>query len=254
MPAPDRDGAAATRLDVSLVAARRPDLLSRTLDSFGARVLCHFRLGRVHVNLDPIFGDSADHDACLQLIDRHLPGASVFQPPQPGFGAAVRRLWGASDGDGLVLHLEDDWIVLDDIPPSRVLEMFEDPQVAVAMPLCREHDRAPGTAFNERTSRHSWLGLPWRSRRQPRFGTSPQFLRAGFAREVAALMNPAMDPEKQMRDNRNPALERHQARYRCRLMSGPAPSGFLIEDIGRGWRDARGIEKVVRDGVSMWTQ
>ena len=85
------------------------------------------------------------------------------------------------------------------------------------------------------------------------FGTSPRFLEGAFARRCAGLIDPALDPEKQMRPPGNPALIAYLNEYRCRFL--PAKDGAaLITDIGREWRDARGIEKVVEQGVSRWRQ
>lgn len=56
------------KIDVCIVAARRPDLLAATLESLSKRMLDHFEIENVHMNLDPIFGDDDAHAACLELV------------------------------------------------------------------------------------------------------------------------------------------------------------------------------------------
>ena len=97
-------------LDVSIVSGARPDILDRTLSSFGSRMLKNFRLGRVVANIDMIFGSRTDCSACVDVILAHFPNADIRIPATPSFGEAVKSNWGRTSGD-FVLHLEDDWIV-----------------------------------------------------------------------------------------------------------------------------------------------
>lgn len=85
-----------------------------------------------------------------------------------------------------------------------------------------------------------------------KFGTSPQFLRGDYARRIGALLDPNLDPEKQMFHGLNPEIAKAQKPLRCALLGGVGIP-YLIEDIGREWRDARKITKTVRRGRSIWT-
>jgi len=107
--------------------------------------------------------------------------------------------------------------------------------------------------FSERRRKRRLLGVPLGTRRIAIFGTSPCFLDGAFARGSARLMDPGLDPEKQMRKGRNPALEDFQQRFRCRLLPGPGGTE-LITDIGREWRDGKGITKTTVDGRSIWEE
>lgn len=83
------------------------------------------------------------------------------------------------------------------------------------------------------------------------FGTSPRFLDPIFARKNSELMNPELDPEKHMRPGFNNDLFKYIAPYRAFIVKGfDQPN--VIEDIGREWRDIRGITKKVINGVSHW--
>jgi hypothetical protein len=237
-------------LDIALVSGRRPELLARTLASFGANLFPGFAIGGVFANIDPVFGHAADQAACRDLVLSHFPHARVFEPATPGFAAAVQRVWGATTGD-LVFHLEDDWELNEPLTPDDILPLMVDDTRSVA-PVSVEMGWDGQALFNQRRRRKRLLGIPVGRTVFNVFGTSPRFLEGGFARRCAALMDPALDPEKQMRRPGNPALIAHQQPFRCRLLPGRTRPD-LITDIGRGWREARGIEKVVSAGVSTWT-
>jgi hypothetical protein len=241
--------AAPARLHVCLVAGRRPDLLGRTLASFSERVFAHFRLGQVLVNLDPFAGDADDHAACLDLIGRAFPEPRVFEPPTPSFGAAVKRLWSALP-DGLVLHMEDDWIVREDVTPALVLPLMRGRTRALA-PLSAEHKWNGKSPFKTHRVKTRLFGLTIWRRTAGTFGTSPRFIDGAFARRCGALMDPDLNPERQMYLPHNKRLHDFMAPYANRLL--PARDGGpLILDIGRDWRRAQNLRKVVDGGVTRW--
>jgi hypothetical protein len=250
MPEPvSKTGAPA--LDVTLVAGRRPDLLRRTLASFASGLFAHFTVAGVYANLDPIFGDDTDHARCLQAIRDAFPDAVVFEPPSASFGAAVQRVWAATRSD-LVFHLEDDWELNEPVAPDDVLPLMTGATKAVVL-VAKELGWNGRDLYNHRMRRVRFLGISVRRRRFEVFGTSPRFLDGRFARECARRIDPLMDPEKQMRPPGNPALIDYLQSYRCRFLP-PKREVELITDIGRAWRDARGIEKTVTKGVSAWTR
>jgi hypothetical protein len=239
------------RLDITLVSGCRPDLLVRTLASFQSGLFAHFAIGGVFANIDPVFGNEDDRAACRAAILGHFPGAEISEPETPGFGAAVARVWAATRGD-LVFHVEDDWILNEPIGPEDVLPLMSGATLSV-VPVARELGWNGRDLYNFRRRKTRFLGIPVGRRHFNVFGTSPRFLEGAFARRCAELMNPALDPEKQMRPPGNPALIAYINEYRYRFL--PSKAGAeLITDIGREWRDARGIEKVVADGVSTWTR
>jgi hypothetical protein len=241
--------AGARPIDVTLVSGRRPELLRRTLASFDAGLFSRFRIGRFIANLDPIFGDASDHAACLGAIRERFPEAEVFEPKAAGFGAAVKRIWAATTA-ALVFHLEDDWALNEAIDPARIAALMTGTTRAVAL-VSREMGWNGSDAFNRRRKKVRVLGIPVRSQEFEVFGTSPRFLEGDFARRCAALMDPDLDPEKQMRPPGNRALISFLQAYRCRFLT-PTTGDEVITDIGREWRDARGIEKVVAKGESHW--
>ena len=236
--------------DLVLVCGRRPVLLERTLASFCRTVFPAFRFANVLVNIDPFCGTVADGHACADLIRAAFPDAQIFMPDRPGFGAAVIRLWQASESD-ILLHLEDDWLALEPLTPAEVERDLTGDVTALTL-MCAT-----------KNTRNQKFQTARRIVRQPdgtdadqfvsAFSTSPGFFDGAFARQAAALMRPEFDPEKQFFRGLNHALEAFAFRHRCKFLFGKQ-SPFMIEDIGRDWQRDQGIVKSYdrRTGRSLW--
>jgi hypothetical protein len=239
------------KIDVVLVSGCRPELLSRTLNSFNDKVFCNFTVNTCYANIDPFGGAQADGAECARIIYRYFPNAVISMPDTPGFGAAVKTVWGQSTAP-VVLHLEDDWLVSDIITPSHIEPLLVGDTRAVRL-LSKHMSWNRRSEFHERTGRYRWMGITYRRVRTAAFGTSPGFLTGAFARTCAELMRPDLDPEKQMRPGLNPLLFAYMSQFKCRVLHGEKQAD-IIHDIGREWREEKGIVKVVSNGRSLWQQ
>lgn len=239
-------------LDICLIAGRRPDLLKATLESFQRRLFGNFQIRNFYANIDPIFGTGTDGQAAADVIRSFFPKALITMPEEPGFCAAVQRNWSATSAE-FVLHLEDDWLLNVDITPDIVTE-FGDPQIAqVAFHSAEKNwdmKRRGKFHYCRRPVRVFGLPLPIKPK-FPRFTTSPSFLRGAFARNAAKLFDVRLDPEKQFYSRRNSALERYVAPLRSSIFA--IGNGFVVHDIGREWREQRGIRKSIEQSTSVWT-
>lgn len=244
-------GDAKVKIDVTIIAGRRPELLRATLDSFSHRAFAHHDVQNVFVNIDPIFGDEADLGACVEVVRRYFPSPVIFTPFDAGFGSAVKRLW-SSTTSGFVMHLEDDWLALDDID-SRIEACFESENVKQASfhTANQNWDIARRGYLHRRRRYTTILGikLPL-PRTYPKFTTSPSVIEGNFARMSAVLMDPLFDPEKQFYSGVNSALERAVACYDNYIFSPDRKP--IVEDTGRTWREERGISKNIRNATSFW--
>jgi hypothetical protein len=237
------------KLDISLICGRRPDLLRRTLASFDERVFRNFDIANCYANIDPFAGTAEDGDACRALILERFPDAAITMPAKAGFGRAVKTTW-ASVKAPAVLHLEDDWICNEDITPERIRPLLQGRTKAVKL-VCKELNWNGTDLFYVRERRFKIFKLKVWTSIASVFGTSPAFFDGDFMRHCARLMDPALDPEKQMRPPFNRQLVRYLDQFRCRLLSGDRQPN-IIEDIGREWREERGIIKSVSEGKSLW--
>lgn len=239
------------KTDVCIVSARRPDLLSDTLSSLSQRIFSNLDLVNVYMNLDPIFGDAKDHEACVSLFRGHFPTGVLFEPEAPGFANAVRRLWLATTAD-FVMHFEDDWVALTDIG-EEAFEPFSDPTVAqVSFHTEEKNWDVKKNGHLHRKNEYFRLAgvkLPKFTRR-PIFTTSPSILRGPFARACAGLMDGTKDPEKQFYSDVNLPLQAYVCKYDNYIFS--PQNKPVIKDIGRNWREEKGIKKIIRDSSSFW--
>ncbi|OOG67930.1 hypothetical protein B0E45_20470 [Sinorhizobium sp. A49] len=208
-------------------------------------------MGSAYLNLDPVFGSPEDHAACIQIVRDHFPDAVIFEPEQPGFCAAVARVWSASTSE-YVFHLEDDWISLREMG-QELLEPFADPSIMqVSFHTADQNwDIARKGHFHQRNEYARLLGIKIPLFRTfPKFTTSPSILRGNFARHCAGLMDLTRDPEKQFYSGVNPAMEAYVAGYRNYIFSPEAKP--VIRDMGREWREQRNIRKVITNSTSTW--
>ena len=236
------------QVDICIVAGRRPDLLEKTLTSFDAKLFRNFRIAGVYANIDPIFGDEDDHIAAGNVIRSFFPYAEICEPARADFCTAVQTNWTRTKSDFL-FHIEDDWLLNFDITPELLID-FADPSIAqISFNM---------QSKNWRPEEHGEFHYIKKKRRDgsytfglPAFGTSPSFLRASFARKAASLLDTDFDPEKQFFCGANAALEAFASTYRVKMLSHPAM--HVVTDIGREWRDRRGIAKIVLNGTSTWS-
>ncbi len=236
------------QIDITLIAGRRPKLLQRTLESFARNVFDHFQINGVYANVDPIFGETAEEDICVDLIRQYFPTADIVRPASPGFCAAVAGCWQRTSAK-TIFHLEDDWLCNEPIGPEDILALAgSTKQLSL---LSKEKNWDGSAQYQIHKLQVKLLGVRVYRRMVNKFSTSPSFIDGDFARAASALMDLRLDPEKQFCNRTNMALFRYVTPYKNRLLFGKEQSP-LITDIGRQWRDERRIEKSVIDGVSYW--
>lgn len=204
------------QIDVVIVAGRRPDLLSKTLDSFSDRLFRHFDLQRIICNIDPIFGSVEDAQACAEIVARAHSHTKIFTPETKGYTEAVARVWAESTAP-IFLHLEDDWLLNRDVKPSEI-HAFEDPTVGQ---ICFNHanknwDKKKGEyCYGRRRYKIGNIATPFKWK-HPVFTVSPTFVRGDFGRHCATLLDPLFDPEKQFFKAVNPRLEEYVFSFKKR--------------------------------------
>lgn len=240
------------KVDITVVSGRRPELLERTLSSFADLVFPNFEPGRAIVNIDPFCGTNEDTERCVEIAHRYLPDPTVLVQETASFGASVKRLWMATSAP-FVLHLEDDWIALENIEPRSVFPLFEGQTRMVSL-MCTSKNWNGRDRYHCRRKRITFFYLSRHpDPKRPVFTTSPSFIEGEFARRCGMLMNPDLDPEKQFHNKRNHALQSYASGYANRFLIG-RKRPMVIADIGRDWRDAQRIEKRIIDGRSIWVE
>jgi hypothetical protein len=217
-------------MDVTMTATRRPDLVSKTLDSFQNMLFNRLTVGTFYINIDPVWGSEQQGKGVEEVARKYFQNVQVRRPLKPSYGSAVKWLWEQPQTDWF-LHLEDDWIMTNPISLRRLSKQI-----------------ASG-ASQIKLANWSRLG---RRRRPPTLGVCPLFLSSRFSKLASGKMNPDLDPDKQFRNNTNLSLEEAVSGHYAVYFGGMFTRRSLI-DIGREWREHRKIEKQVVDGASVWT-
>ncbi len=219
-------------IDLTMTAARRPDLLYTTLSSFSTNLFSRLPVRTFFINIDPIWG-SMEQAAETERIARSFFGSVLVRTPEtPSYAGAVKWLWSQPETDWF-LHLEDDWILSHKISLrmlQRQMQNSSTGEIKIA----------------------NWTRLR-RRRKTIDLGVFPVFVRTSFARAASAHMNADLDPDKQFRNGTNPNLESAVSKWRA-VHFGNLFTKETAIDIGRTWRDKRGIEKRIVDGISVWTE
>lgn len=237
-------------LQIGIIATRRPELLKTMLDSFQNKLFSNFHITSVHVNIDPAFGTKKDEKYAIDNILSHFSFAKIRTPDRPSFGAAVKWSW-LQFNPGLALHLEDDWQLDQKIFPEDVFPKLTNGYSAVS--LCGNHakwyKRKKYLWLHSKRTRFPWLGYE----KIPALGTQPKFIEGAFANEISKLIDPELDPEKQMHPNFGDKFSTLIKYNKCGFLdkSGNKQYGVLTE-LGRDWRAQRNIRKVVVNGRSEW--
>jgi hypothetical protein len=219
------------RLDVCMTALRRPELLALTLESFSRRVFRQWRHVRLIANIDPL-GDPSALAATLELMAHYPHEALVRVSARGNFTDAVRWCWRQASAP-MVLHLEDDWLCLRRVSRVRVERAMAGDRVGAVRLYLRR--------------------VPFRRRkREIGFTLNPCFFDARWLAALAERLDDTMDPEKQIRWKRGPCASCADAFET--VMYGAPGHPRIVMDIGRDWRERRGLVKELIDGQAVWIQ
>jgi len=243
-------------LALTILAGSRPELLRQTLASFNEQLLSNFLLAEVFANIDPWGGTAAEQRCCAALVQEFCPGAIISVPAQPSYGRAIQWLWSQPSAD-FILHIEDDWLLLDKISPDRIFPVL-DGDTRVVTFGSKEHRpermfRKYGDRYYRDSLKKSFLGVAFPGKIYNKHGVSPGFFERNFAGKWGSLLDPSLDPEKQIHPSINQALFDYVIDYKRYLLLGNGGEP-LIRDIGRAWREVRKIDKVVVKGQSIWSE
>lgn len=237
------------KIDVTLVAGSRPDLLKRTLESFTAHIFSQIQVGNVFVNIDLHGGSEDDRNQCKRLVLETFPAAQITTPASNSFGQAVKSLWSLPTST-YFLHFEDDWIASKKLPIKRILRN-SDASIQQWFLVKPRVSHSIITKYPCRPNPNFPFFFPHYG--HPSFTTSPSILRSDFAHQVSFYLRPELNPEKQMFNEMNIPLEKYLSNYRSKSLINWWESRILT-DIGRKWQASKGIRVEIVDGVHTYNK
>lgn len=222
-------------IDITMTAVRRPEILKKTLHSFYRNLLAPvINECRLIINVDPI-GDDIPSYSLDEIISGYFKRYAISMPMSANFPRAFKWTWNKVEAPW-VLHLEDDWELLERVEIYDMLAMMKrHPNLAsLRLPF-----------FNsDETSMKNWnLQFPWNGeyfecpsnlRQRAGFAGHPSLLRGDFVKNCAPLLNPALNPEKQFHDD-NPSLVNEVCNWDYGVWGKPNRQR-MINDIGTTWK------------------
>ena len=225
------------KIDITMTATIRPSILERTLSSFCQKMLTDKNRYRLILNLDSI-GEDISGKEMTKIAKKYFDDIVVNSPDTPGFCKAVMWCWRQTTSN-FVYHLEDDWELLHPINIDYMINILETYPKLISLRLNKD---------NTGQSKHSRLyGFVY----YPKISLNPTLFKGNFLREVVELMDPDLNPEKQLR-----ATDKHERGKLISLITNgiytKESTGRVVKDIGRDWMENSKYTK--ETGFREWKQ
>ena len=223
------------KIDITMTATVRPDLLKETLTSFCEKMLVQNERYRLIINVDPI-GETVKAGKITKRAKRFFPNIVFNLPTEPGFTKAVIWCWQQVEAD-YVFHIEDDWRLLNHININDMIEILDKyPQLA-SLRLNKNKTR------KTKTAKHGFVYFP-------KISLNPTLFKGEFIKKVVPLMTESLNPEKQLRINNSP-----RGKYISQWNHGiytKVSYNRMVLDIGRKWMNKSKYTK--KTGFMNWTK
>lgn len=220
-------------IQVACTARITPQLLEITFSSFSEGLLNQFNRKELFINIDPI-GDGKHqvHDV-LSVCYKYFDTVTVNTPPVGNFSLAAKWVWEQINSE-FFLHLEDDWLLNKKISKTKLIyELFSNENVA-SVRLNRE-----------RSIKNKCL---------QKISLNPVLIKTAYIKQALKLYSENLDPEKQLSI---PPLSNHLKHWKHLAYGekrGRSLEGGFVTDVGKYWRKAQGLSKLIEQNKSTWDQ
>lgn len=212
---------------VTTTAMPRPELLKQTYESFQKGMpWFDFKKMTLYLNID-MFPNTQGKDKVPEILDiaRSIFGTVICRneiealSTIPSFPAAIKWLFTKADSE-FVFHLEDDWLLLEEVP-ENIFSYFENNPNLMQ------------------------IGLRAWKLSEPRFVLSPNIMRSSFCNLVAKDMVMHKNPEQQIRGI-NPYPPAQSFLY------WPFEEKVILQDTGRSWMKNTSFARGDGDDFTKW--
>ena len=230
-------------MNVAITATYRPEILDRTLDSFRKYLFKHrMREFRVVVNIDPVGSKFPRGNDVFLVLSEYFGKIYLNAPPQGHFGKAFHWCWSNCEGD-LVFNLEEDWELLEPVNLDNMINMFNRFPLLSHLRLSAFRSMEDHCKMWNHFTR--WNGSFFEIQEEDKgrigFAGHPSLNRGSFVRNIASVLNPHLNPEKQIKARYRPAKPYiDRGMFGVYILPNSEPQ---IKDIGREWMRANGYEK-----------
>lgn len=226
------------RIDIAMTAAIRPDILERTLSSL-KRYLIWGGEFRLFADIAPVGDLKYTVGEVMEVIASHFDSYKVRTLTDSPQADALKWSWQSTQTEYL-LQWEDDWELKSPVNLETVIDfMDQDPKIGMVY-----FDRFGKSVLDYSGYKDKFTYLHsgfWERKMEKSLGGPPALLRASYAREVLPFIDGYTCLDILSREPRvQPILDK------WRTFVYTATTGHLVEDIGKQWKEERGIVMVKR--------
>lgn len=219
------------KVDVTITATRRPEVLYETLYSF------HYNLLGVHncraiINIDPVgWGDS---DLCVLAVQEFFIDYVINEPSEANFSKAFKWCWSQVEAPW-VFHLEDDWRLEKQVNLEHMAQILNKHDNLVYLRL--PQFGAKGTQMRCWNLWFPFTGDYFECPKKLKIGGGfcghPALIKGDFVKRCAELLDENLNPEKQFHTSNRPLVKEHM-KYDYGVYGKPDDTHY-ITDLGRAW-------------------
>jgi hypothetical protein len=227
-------------IDICITATKRPELLTRTLESFEKNLFKDLKKFRAVINIDDAGPKERKAREVLYLCKKKFGEVVHRYGTQPHFGRAFHWVWSNSSSD-LMFHLEEDWELLVSVDLEKYMAMFKKHKKLAHLRL--SWVKTTKTCKNWRSQfpfNGDFFECPKNVRGSVGWCGHPSFNDKRFVKKVLKFLNPNQNPEKQIKKGGD--IGKILNSWRFGVYSSQNSSA-QIRDIGRLWMAKNGFKK-----------
>ena len=230
------------KIDITMTAVIRPQLLSDTLRTINEKV-CRDRDGfRLILNIDPV-GENIKPMKVVKTAKQYFDDVIYNIAETPSFPKAVKWVWSQVTAP-FILHWEDDVDILRKIDIDHMIKILNENKDLSSLRLYK--DRTPKNRKSFYTFNCKWvynedgfyIAKDWKKQ----FGLNPILIKREFINEAVSRMVDDINPEKQFRYSQKhmrPLIKK----WRYGLYAKPGESRLIDGRKGEKWKKKLGLQK-----------
>jgi len=221
------------KVDITMVAVIRPDLVRRTLKTIVANIVDDPERFKLILNIDPI-GEKIKPEKVAKIAKEYFGNVIYNIPKKPSFAKAVKWVWENSNTP-YIFHIEDDWDIARKININHMIKIMMKYKELSSLRLYKYNTPKREKFFTFGCNwRYNKEGFYVADRWQKQFGLNPILIRREFINEALPRMRDDINPEKQFRDTQKymkPIIKK----WKYALYTKPGDKALAI-DTGTKWR------------------
>lgn len=229
------------RIDITMTATWRPEIIDRTLDSFFTNLFYNDKNDlRLIINVDPVGSDECKFGKVKNTVLKYFKDVKINRPNTANFSRAFYTIWNLATAP-LVFNLEEDWELNTKIDlENMIFIMSQIPNLAhlrlSAMHSYEDHIKCWNHFF-------MWNGYFYECKKEDKGKVGwcghPSLNRLDFIKGALSRIRPGLNPEKEIK-GRTMGDFLDKWRFGIHSAQNMKPQ---IKDIGREWMIKNGWRK-----------